>query len=88
MQSEKFNLKYGGMESKQFGLDLDDTLKFADWDPNVGAIIEVKIPVDILNQIGDFTQVDPWIFKNGIVTIPIEKLDIFNSNIIYITKRY
>ena len=34
------------------------------------AVIEVQVPTSVLNQIGDFTQVDVGIFRGGNVTIP------------------
>jgi hypothetical protein len=69
------------LDAKQFGLDFDETLKFADWTPNAAAIIEVQIPESILKDIGDFTPVDPHIFKNGNVTIPGNQLDTFKKHI-------
>ena len=66
---------------KYFGLDFDETLKFADWTPDASAIIEVKIPDSVLKDIGDFTPLDTPIFKHGTVTIPGDQLDIFNKYI-------
>ncbi|SBV99263.1 hypothetical protein KL86CLO1_11165 [uncultured Eubacteriales bacterium] len=70
-----------GMEVKQFGLDKQDTINFAERYPNIAAVLEVKIPKGVLNKIGDFTKVDTTIFKNGTVTIQPENLDIFNKYI-------
>ncbi len=66
---------------KQFGLDKQDTINFAKRYPDIAAILEVKIPKDILHKIGDFTKVDTTIFKNGTVTIQPENLDTFNKYI-------
>lgn len=77
--SGKFDTVPTGMEVKQFGLDMQDTINFAERYPNIAAVLEVKIPKGILNNIGDFTKVDTTIFKNGTVTIQPENLDIFNK---------
>ncbi len=69
MGSIVFNLTLNGMESKQFGLNPLETLKFVNWDKSAVAVIETEIPTRILEMIGDFTPVDPGIFKSGIVTI-------------------
>lgn len=44
-------------------------MNFADEYKEIGAIIEVKLPKDMLDKIADFTHVDPFIFKCGTVTI-------------------
>jgi hypothetical protein len=79
--SGKFDTVPTGMEVKQFGLDKQDTINFAKRYPDIAAILEVKIPKDILHKIGDFTKVDTTIFKNGTVTIQPENLDTFNKYI-------
>jgi hypothetical protein len=79
--SGKFNTVPTGMEVKQFGLDKQDTINFAERYPNIAAVLEVKIPKGILNNIGDFTKVDTTIFRNGTVTIQPENLDTFNKYI-------
>jgi hypothetical protein len=63
MKTGKFNVIPSGLQAKQFGLSFEETLEFANKYSDIGAIIEVKIPKNILNEIGDFTQVDRFIFK-------------------------
>ena len=41
-----------------------------------------------LNKLGDFTQVDRFIFKNGTVTINADKLGEFNKAIKEIIHKY
>ena len=67
-------------EVKYFGRDFHETLKFADWTPDASAIIEVKIPKSILDEIGNFTPLDSTIFRKGTVMIEPENLDVFNKN--------
>ncbi len=66
MKTGEFNVIPNGLQAKQFGLSFEETLKFADKYSDIGAIIEVKVPTDVLNKIGDFTQVHKFIFKSGL----------------------
>ena len=79
----KFNLGKG-MESKQFGLSLDDTRMFGNHplinQPN---IVGAKIPNRVLHRL-DFTPVDVGIFKSGIVTVQSSMLNTFNNSLISI----
>lgn len=83
-----FNLFKNTLEAKQFGLNAAETLKFANWDRSSVAVIGVQIQTEILNKIGNFTQVDVGIFKSGNVTIDRSSLDIFNKAIISIFEKY
>jgi len=69
-------------------MNAEDTLKFANWDKSAVAVIEVQVPASVLNQIGDFTQVDVGIFRGGNVTIPGSSLGIFNNSIKGIYEKY
>ncbi len=77
----KFNLGKG-MESKQFGLSLDETRIFGNHklinQPN---IVGAKIPNRVLYRL-DFTPVDIGIFKSGIVTVQSSMLDMFNNSLL------
>jgi hypothetical protein len=88
MKSGKFNVIPNGLQAKQFGLSLEETLKFANKYSDIGAIIEVKIPINILRKIGDFTHVDRFLFKNGTITIHLDKLVEFNNVIQQIIHRF
>ncbi len=63
------------MESKQFGLSLDETRMFENHplinQPN---IVGAKIPNRVLYRL-DFTLVDVGIFKSGIVTVQSSMLN-------------
>ena len=76
------------MQSKQFGLSFEETLEFAEKYSDIRAIIEVKVPKDMLDELADFTQVDSFIFKSGTITIQADKLDEFNNIIKEITHKY
>ena len=81
-----FSLLDNGSHVKYFGLDFDDTLKFANliFNIDVVAILEVRISTNIVMKIGDFTHVDSFIFRNGTVEIHREHMDEFNKSIISI----
>ena len=80
----RFNLGKG-MESKQFGLSLEETRIFANHplinQPN---IVATKIPNRIFYRL-DFTPVDVGIFKSGIVTVHSSMLNTFNNSLLSIT---
>jgi len=88
MKTGEFSVIPNGLQAKQFGLSFEETLKFADKYSDIGAIIEVKVPTSVLNKIGDFTQVDKFIFKNGTVTIQADKLGDFNKIIQELIHKY
>lgn len=44
MESGEFTITTNFLEAKQFGLTLEETLKFADWASDTAAIVEVKYP--------------------------------------------
>lgn len=63
-------------------------MKLAEKYSDIGAVIEVKLPTKVLNKLGDFIQIDRFIFKNGTVTIEADKLGEFNKAIQEITHKY
>lgn len=73
----RFNLPPGGMESKQFGFDLDETRQFGKW-AGQDKIVSASIPTSMLDQ---FCQVgvDPSIFRAGTLTVYGDQLDVFNK---------
>ena len=83
IRKKKFSCHPAGAEVKYFGLDRDETVKFANMiiNINVVAVFEVTIPSATLEQIGDFTEVDTFLFKRGTVEIHKTDLDIFNDAI-------
>lgn len=83
-----FSLAPGQMEAKQFGLNAEETLKFANWDTSSVAVIEAQLPKSVLNSVGDFTPVDIEIFKSESVTISGKDLGIINSSVIKIFEKY
>ena len=78
----KFNLKDGFMESKQFGLSLDETRKFGSF-VKQSDIVATRIPNRILYRLDD-TIVDKFIFKSGVVTVQSAMLNAFNNSLYYI----
>jgi len=89
MNTNQFAVLDGGVDVKYFGMDLNETIEFANKRVNrhVVAIFEVLLPLAKLNKLGDFTDVDPFLFKNGSVEIAADNLNEFNQSIIRITHR-
>ena len=87
---EKFHILRGGVAVKYFGRNFDETLIFANKPINNGivAIFEVGIPESVLKEVGDFVNVDKFIFKSGAIEIPEERMDAFNSAIQYVKHIY
>jgi len=80
-KTSKFNLGKG-MESKQFGLSLDETRLFGKHSLiNQPNIVGAKIPNRILYRL-DFTPVDIGIFKSGVVTVQSSMLNTFNNSLL------
>ncbi|MCL1859694.1 MAG: hypothetical protein FWF92_10750 [Oscillospiraceae bacterium] len=90
MRTKKFACHPEGSETKYFGIDFEETLAFANEIINIEiiAVIEIGVLYNILTRIGDFTYVDPFLFKKGTVEIPHVHLDEFNSAIKYITHKF
>jgi len=73
----RFNLVRGGMESKQFGFNLDETRQFGNM-MKQEPIVSAKVPSSMLNQL--YTGgVDTSIFRAGTLTVYGEQLDAFNQ---------
>ena len=90
IQTKRFSVLPNWVNVKYFGLDFKETLSFANKNINLGivAIFEVRVPKNILIETGDFTHVDPFIFKSGTVEIPEIYLDKFNNAICELIHRY
>jgi hypothetical protein len=91
VQSKQFSLPPNKSTNvKYFGVDYDETVKFANLIQfiDIVAVVEVGVPHNILLKIGDFTHVDTFLFKKGTVIIQSEHLDEFNSNIKYVKHRF
>ena len=72
---------------KYFALDFAETLEYASksYNQDVVAIFEVVLRDEDLKILGDFTFVDPSIFKSGTVVIHAEDLDMFNNSAISVS---
>ena len=81
LDSGKFSKIPQALQAKQFGVDLQDAINFAERYSDIAAVLEVKIPKTILDKVGDFTHVDTRIFKNGTISIQPYNLDEFNKYI-------
>jgi len=59
-------------------------LKFAETDKSKIIIAKTIIPIKILDMVEFSNDVDPNIFKNGVITVQPEKQNLFNKAIINI----
>ena len=90
MQTERFSCLPGGVGLKYFGKNFDDTLRFANkvLNRNIVAVVEVEVLRKVVMKIGDFIDVDPYIFRCGTVEIWETDLDEFNNSIIRIVHKF
>ena len=89
IRTKQFTVLENGLHIKCFGMDIAETLDFANRDFNIDvvAIFEVTINESTLKRIGDFTHVDPYIFKSGTVEIRVENLAEFNREMLSVKQK-
>ena len=78
--SGTFSLKAGAMESKQFGLVLQEVKNYANLPLNRGAyvaIVKIRVPNSVLSQFTK-TATDTFVFKSGVITVAGNQLDLLN----------
>ena len=78
--SGTFSLKAGAMESKQFGLVLQEVKNYANLPLNKGAyvaIVKIRVPNSVLSQFTK-TATDTFVFKSGVITVAGNQLDLLN----------
>ena len=88
MSTGEFSISAKGADVKYFGKSLDEVLEYANAFPDYAAIIEVKVPKDLLESITDFTHVDSSVFREGTVIITAPNLEMFNNTITEILQAY
>lgn len=59
------------MEGKWFGMRKIETAKFLEEYPDLAKMVEVKIPIDDLEKLGDFTSVDDLVLKREQCTFKV-----------------
>jgi len=80
MRSGRFSFAEGGCEMKQFGLDLQETLDFARFQPDYAVVIRAKLPERFVKHFHVSERIDPFIFRHGVLTAGgLEKLDLLNA---------
>ena len=90
MNTSRFTCLPGGVGVKYFGRDFHDTLRFANKiiNKNVVAIVETEVFRNVVEDIGDFVHVDPFLFTHGTVEIWERDLYKFNNSIASIKHKY
>jgi hypothetical protein len=69
-----------GMEAKQFGMNLDETIDFADAIGDADAVIKVSVPKSSADAFDFSTDIDPHVFKSGVTTVqPGKQMDLLNE---------
>ncbi|ALU64322.1 hypothetical protein DA70_11540 [Pandoraea pnomenusa] len=80
MNSRQFSFGPTGSEMKQFGFNLNEVLRYANFQSDYAAIISAEVPTSVLGRFNISNSVDPFIFKNGVLTINGQSgLNLFNS---------
>jgi hypothetical protein len=90
MKTKRFGFWPRSAKVKYFANEFEETVEFANkaFATDIVAVLEIVVHKDILERIGDFTNVDTTLFRMGTVEIHPEHLDEFNSSIIEIIHRY
>ena len=90
VDGELFQILRGGVAVKYFGRNFEETLNFANMPINNGvvAVFEVGLPRNVLMIVGNFVNVDKFIFRSGTVEIPEEHLREFNNAVCYVKHIY
>jgi hypothetical protein len=88
IRTNRFSCHPAGAEVKYYGLDYTETETFANMIINleVVAVFSVVLEKDVVEQIGDFTHVDPFLFHSGTIEVHISNLSCFNDAIKLITQ--
>ncbi|MFJ4291930.1 filamentous hemagglutinin N-terminal domain-containing protein [Cupriavidus sp. NPDC089707] len=80
MKSGQFTFGPAGSEMKQFGFNLNEVLTYANFSADYAAIVKATIPNNALYNFSVSKNIDPFIFKSGVLTVNGKKgLDLFNS---------
>lgn len=56
------------MSACQFGLTLEETIKFANTDLGKVAILKTTVPEGVFKSFEFSKKIDPFIFKRGVIT--------------------
>lgn len=81
MARKVFQAAQDSMTSRQFGLTLEEALKFADGDPTKVAILKATVPESLLPELHFSKSIDPHIFKSGVITVYPEMQPLFNQSL-------
>lgn len=85
--SGKFSLKQGGLESKQFGVNLKETRLYAGAKINQGqysAIVKIRVPNNVVKQFEMMDTIDSLFFKSGVVTVSYDQISLLNKFMQYL----
>ena len=84
IENKAFVSGANSLEGRQFAFSESEALKYADTDFSKVVIVKATIPKDILNSFDFSKNIDPNIFKNGVITVQPESNTLFNQSLISI----
>ncbi|WP_258180006.1 beta strand repeat-containing protein [Burkholderia multivorans] len=80
MNTGKFSFVSGANEMKQFSFSLNEAATYANTATEYAAIMKVDVPSSVIGKFGISYSIDPFIFKNGVVSVEgVEQLQLLNS---------
>ena len=83
MESGKFLPGANSLEGRQFAYTLKEALKYAETDRAKVAVLKVTVPRDIIQNFDFSKNIDPHIFKNGVITVQSGiQSELFHQNLI------
>jgi filamentous hemagglutinin len=87
MESGKFLPGGASLEGRQFEFSMEGALAYAETDSSKVAILRATIQRSALPQLDFPTSIDPFIFRNGVVTVePGAQSDIVHAALVAIER--
>ena len=81
MKSGKFEVIPQGFQGKQFAFTQSEALAYANTSKEYAAIIKATVDESIVKSAHFSKSIDPWIFKNGVVTFDASQMGALNKAI-------
>ncbi|MBI7130104.1 Rhs family-like protein [Pseudomonas aeruginosa] len=82
MDSGKFSLRYEGNEMKQFGMNLNEVLTYANTNFDYSAVVKAVVDKSALKGFEvTHGQIDSFIFKSGVVTVKEGGMELLNRSV-------
>jgi len=69
MESQMFKAGANSLEGRQFAFTEEEALEYAKTDLSKVAILRAEVSSDVLPELDFSKNIDPFIFKNGVITV-------------------